>query len=72
MVGSHNDINILHQSHVFARLAEGNAPLVRYDTIGHPYTKGYYLAGGIYPECPIFVKTPRDLKEEKYKRFLKE
>jgi hypothetical protein len=49
MVGSHNDINMLQQSHVVARLAEGNAPLVSYDVMGHTYTKGCYLVDDIYP-----------------------
>jgi hypothetical protein len=48
-----------------------NAPLVNYEIMGHPYNKVYYLVGGIYPPLPVFVKTCRDRKEEKYTRFAK-
>jgi hypothetical protein len=71
MIGSHNDINVLHRSPVFSRLAEGNAPLVNYGVMGPPYTKGYHLASGIYLEWPVFMKIHREHNQEKYKRLPK-
>ena len=35
MPGSHNDINVLHRSHVFAKLAEGTTLEVNYSINGH-------------------------------------
>jgi hypothetical protein len=63
--GSNNDINVLHRSHLFDILAQGEAPTVKYTLNGHNYYMGYYLADGIYPNWSTFVKTikaPTNLK----------
>jgi hypothetical protein len=69
--GSHNDINVLHRSHLFANLAEGHAPEVNYTINGHNYTMGYYLADGIYPQWVTFVKPIPSPQGNKRKYFTK-
>lgn len=71
LAGSHNDINVLHRSHLFAKLAEGEAPQVNYTVNGHNYTMGYYLADGIYPQWATFVKTIPQPLGNKRKYFAK-
>ena len=69
--GSLNDINVLHRSHLFARLASGDAPACNYTINGHDYTMGYYLADGIYPEWSTFVKTIRNPASRAESEFAK-
>ena len=56
---------MLQRSHLFARLASGDAPSCNYTINGHEYTKGYYLVDGIYPPWCTFVESIKEPKTKK-------
>jgi hypothetical protein len=67
--GSNNDINVLHKSHLFYKLVQGEAPSVQYTINKHNYEMWYYLVDGISPNWSIFVKTINALASLKAKHF---
>lgn len=65
--GALNDINVLHRSPIFAGLAKGDMPEVKFTVNGNTYDKGYYLADGIYPRYATLVKTLPNPQSQKKK-----
>jgi hypothetical protein len=67
--GSHNNINVLDRSPLFKNLLNGTSPTCIFTINNHDYNQGYYLADGIYPNWPVFVKLlsePRGLDEKHF------
>ncbi|XP_047979148.1 uncharacterized protein LOC125221062 [Salvia hispanica] len=56
---SNNDINVLQSSPIFNDECRGEGPEISFVANGTQYRRGYYLADGIYPRWPVFVKTLR-------------
>jgi hypothetical protein len=56
VAGSNNDINVLNQLPLFTDVLRGEAPLMNFTVNGHEYNRRYYLADGIYPSWPVFMK----------------
>ncbi|XP_047942925.1 protein ALP1-like [Salvia hispanica] len=59
VAGSNNDINVLQSSPIFNDECRGEGPEISFVANGTQYRRGYYLADGIYPRWPVFVKTLR-------------
>jgi hypothetical protein len=66
---SNNDINVLHRSPLFDTLMQGEASSLQYTINEHNYEMEYYLADGIYPNWPTFVKTMKAPTSLKAKHF---
>ncbi|XP_047978675.1 uncharacterized protein LOC125220556 [Salvia hispanica] len=57
VAGSNNDIKVLNSSTLFADQCMGRSPAIEFTANGRRYHMGYYLADGIYPRWPVFMKT---------------
>jgi len=64
-----NDINVLDRSPVFDDVEQGKTPSVNFYVNQRPYDMTYYLADGIYPSYPTFVKSIRLPQSEPDKLF---
>ena len=56
VVGSNNDINVLQSSPLFNEQCLGVGPAINLVANDSQHDMGYYLADGIYPRWPVFVK----------------
>ncbi|XP_071740131.1 uncharacterized protein [Rutidosis leptorrhynchoides] len=71
MAGSNNDINVLNQSYSFDKLKNQTSPSAPFVANGNKYTKGYYLADGIYPDWATLLKVlcARQMTQGKFTWF---
>jgi hypothetical protein len=54
---------------LFVDVIRGCTPVVSFTIIGREYQIGYYLADGIYPSWPVFVKGFPVPQQEKHRFF---
>ncbi|XP_047977459.1 putative nuclease HARBI1 [Salvia hispanica] len=59
IAGSNNDLNVLNSSPLFNERINGLGPSIEFTANGNVHNMGYYLADGIYPQWPVFLKTIR-------------
>ncbi|XP_042051694.1 uncharacterized protein LOC121797018 [Salvia splendens] len=57
VAGSNNDINVLNTSSLFTEQCNGNSLVIEFTANGRQHHMGYYLADGIHPRWPVFLKT---------------
>nr|GEZ76486.1 reverse transcriptase domain-containing protein [Tanacetum cinerariifolium] len=73
MIGSidcaNNDINVLDNYPLFDDILKDTALVLPYVVNGVGYEKGYYLADGIYPQWPTFVKSFTVANDAKHAYF---
>ena len=65
VVGSNNDINVLHSSPLFNEQCRGVGPAISFVVNDNQHHMGYYLVDGICPRWSVFVKMIRCPLEKK-------
>ncbi|XP_062534143.1 uncharacterized protein LOC134203287 [Armigeres subalbatus] len=71
MPGSCNDINVVDRSPILNNIVNGKILKVEYILNGTKRDRGYFLADGIYPDWPVFMKTVSHPSNNKEKLFAK-
>ncbi|XP_062006057.1 uncharacterized protein LOC133723255 [Rosa rugosa] len=66
--GSHNDINVLERSSVYAKLAKERAPKVKYRIMDNEYKMGYCKYIGLLPSTHDFPKISRTIDMQRIRR----
>nr|XP_020157537.2 uncharacterized protein LOC109742851 [Aegilops tauschii subsp. strangulata] len=69
MPGFLNDINVVNQSPLVNKIANGELPPVQFVANGRTYNYGYYLADGIYSKWQTFVKPLKKREAANYASF---
>ncbi|XP_047978945.1 uncharacterized protein LOC125220855 [Salvia hispanica] len=66
---SNNDVNVLNNSDLFSEALNGKASAINFIANNRQCKMGYYLADGIYPKWPTFMKTFNRPANEKQSLF---
>ncbi|XP_047965105.1 uncharacterized protein LOC125209547 [Salvia hispanica] len=66
---SNNDLNVLQSSPLFNDQCNGVGPAIGFVADDNQHNMGYYLADGIYPNWPVFVKMVKHAVGQKKSYF---
>jgi hypothetical protein len=69
VVRSNNNINVMNQLLLFIDIIRGHTSEVSFTVNRHEHHMKYYLADGIYPSWPVFMKGVFVLQQEKHRFF---
>ncbi|GKC81686.1 ALP1-like protein [Tanacetum coccineum] len=72
VAGANNDLNVLDNSLLFDDILNDIALVAPFEVNGVGFENEYYLADGIYPQWPTFVKSFMVTNDEKHSYFKKQ